>query len=73
VIHKKVANLLRNACAEAGVRHIPNGLRRSYASYRLGEASPEIVRAEMGLDPSAQLEQKPATAAEAAKYWAVRP
>src|ERR1700679_4294503 len=29
VVHKKVANLLRNECLQAGVRHISNGLRRS--------------------------------------------
>jgi integrase len=73
VMHKKVANLLRNECIQAGVAHIPNGLRRSYAANRLAEVSEEMVRAEMGLDSSAQNEWKAATPQAAAKYWAVTP
>jgi integrase len=73
VSHKKVANLLRNACIDAKVEHISNGLRRSYASNRLAEVPEEIVRAEMGLDASAQNEWTIATPAAAAKYWAVTP
>jgi integrase len=73
VIHKKVANLLRNECAKAGVKHISNGLRRSYAWYRLGEASMETVQGEMGSDSSAVSERKPISADEVGKYWAVRP
>ncbi|HEY0256445.1 MAG TPA: hypothetical protein VGC39_03300 [Candidatus Methylacidiphilales bacterium] len=73
VIHKKVANLLRNQCAQAGVAHISNGLRRSYASYRLGEVPEEIVQKEMGLDSSNRPDWKTVPAAEVAKYWAVRP
>ena len=42
-------------------------------SYRLAEVSEEIVRAEMGLDASAQNEWTAATPAAAAKYWAVTP
>jgi integrase len=73
VIHKKVANLLRNECARAGVRHISNGLRRSYGLYRLGESPEEMVRSEMGLESSQQPERKSIPAAEVAKYWAIRP
>ncbi len=73
VIHRKVANLLRNECTKAGVRHISNGLRRSYASCRLGESSEEIVRSEMGLESTQQLERRTIPAADVAKYWAVRP
>jgi integrase len=73
VIHKKVANLLRNECAQAGVRHISNGLRRSYGCYRLAESPEETVRRETGLDAAHPHEWKAVSAAEAAKYWAVRP
>jgi integrase len=73
VVHKKVANLFRNECMQAGVRHISNGLRRSYASYRLGESSEEIVQGEMGLESSQQPERKAIPAAEIAKYWTIRP
>jgi len=73
VAHKKVANLLRNACIDARVTHISNGLRRSYASNRLAEVSEDIVRTELGLDTTAQNEWKPTTPAESAKYWAVVP
>jgi integrase len=73
VIHKKVANLLRNQCAQAGVSHISNGLRRSYASYRLGEVPAEIVQSEMGMDSSNRPEWKTVPASEVAKYWAVQP
>jgi len=73
VAHKKVANLLRNECIDAKVEHISNGLRRSYASNRLAEVSEEIVRAEMGLDASAQNEWPIATPAQASKYWSVTP
>jgi integrase len=73
VIHKKVANLLRKECAKAGVKHISNGLRRSYASYRLGETSSETVRSEMGSESTAPSERQTIPAAEVAKYWAVRP
>lgn len=73
VVHKKVANLLRNECARAGVSHISNGLRRSFGAYRLGETSEEIVRSEMGLEPSHPLERKTITPAEVAKYWSIRP
>ncbi len=73
VVHKKVANLLRNECVQARVGHIPNGLRRSYAANRLAEVSEDIVRSEMGLDASAQNEFKAVTSDEAAKYWAVVP
>jgi hypothetical protein len=73
VVHKKVANLLRNECARAGVAHISNGLRRSFASYRLGESSKETVLAEMGLDSSQEPEFKKIPLAEVAKYWAICP
>jgi integrase len=73
IVHKKVANLLRNECTRAGVRHISNGLRRSYGSYRLGESSEEIVQSEMGSGSSHQPEHRAITAAEIAKYWTVRP
>jgi len=73
VMHKKVANLLRNACIEAKVEHISNGLRRSYAANRLAEVSEDVVRAEMGLDDTAQNEWKATSPAQAAKYWAVIP
>jgi integrase len=73
VIHKRVANLLRTECKQAGVRHISNGLRRSYGLYRLGESSEEIVQSEMGLDPSQRPERGAITDAEIAKYWAIRP
>jgi integrase len=73
VIHKKVTNLLRTECKQAGVVHISNGLRRSYGSYRLGEAPEEIVQREMGLESSHQPERKAIPAAEIAKYWAIRP
>ena len=73
VMHKKVANILRNECIQAGVEHISNGLRRSYASNRLAEVSEDIVRSEMGLDSSAQNEWKTVAPDAAAKYWAVIP
>jgi len=73
VMHKKVANILRNECIQAGVEHIPNGLRRSYASNRLAEVSEDVVRSEMGLDSSAQNEWKAVTPDAAAKYWSVTP
>jgi len=73
VMHKKVANLLRNECVQARVGHISNGLRRSYAANRLAEVSEDVVRAEMGLDATAQNEFKAVTSAEAAKYWAIVP
>ena len=73
VMHKKVANLLRNECERAGVKHISNGLRRSYACYQLSEVAEDIVRAEMGLEPADPQEWKAMTATDAAKYWAVRP
>jgi integrase len=73
VAHQKVANGLRNQCIEAKVTHISNGLRRSYASYRLAEVPDATVRAELGLDATAQNEWKIATPAEAAKYWAIVP
>ena len=73
VMHKKVANILRNECIQAGVEHISNGLRRSYAANRLAEVSEDMVRSEMGLDSSAQNEWKAASPGSAAKYWAVIP
>jgi integrase len=73
VIHKKVANLLRTECDKAGIPHISNGLRRSYASYRLGEASVETVQREMGSDASALSERKLVSSEEVTKYWSVRP
>ena len=73
IIHKKVANLLRNECGQAGVKHIPNGLRRSYAVYRLGETSAETVQSEMGSEAAALPESRMFSAAKVAKYWAVRP
>lgn len=73
VMHKKVANLLRNECLQARVEHISNGLRRSYAANRLAEVSEDVVRSEMGLDSSAQNEWKAAPPDAAAKYWAVIP
>jgi integrase len=73
IIHKKVANLFRNECAQAGVKHIPNGLRRSYAVYRLGEAPDETVQSEMGSEAAALPEQRKISADEVVKYWAVRP
>ena len=73
IVHKKVANILRNECIQAGVEHISNGLRRSYACYRLAESSDESVRTEMGLEASHQHAWKAVTAAEAAKYWAIQP
>jgi integrase len=73
VAHKKVANLLRNECIQAGVKHISNGLRRSYAWHRLAESSDDIVRSEMGLEASHQHAWKAVTVAEAQKYWAVQP
>jgi len=73
VAHKKVANLLRNACIDARVTHISNGLRRSYAANRLTEVSEDVLRAELGLDATAQNEWKAATLADSAKYWAVAP
>lgn len=75
VIHEKVTNLLRRYCVEAGVKHIPNGLRRSYSAYRLAVTSPEVVQAEMGVPtPSteSQLFKLP-TQAMAKKYWAILP
>ena len=75
VIHEKVTNLLRRYCVEAGVKHIPNGLRRSYSAYRLVETSPEVVQAEMGV-PAASTESKPfklPTEAMAKQYWAILP
>jgi len=73
IIHKKVANLLRNECMEAGVTHISNGLRRSYAAYRLAESSEDIVRVEMGLDAPPQEGWPVVTAEAAASYWAITP
>jgi integrase len=73
IIHKKVANLLRTECTQAGVTHISNGLRRSYGCYRLGESSEEIVQTEMGLEASQRPEWKKVPATEVAKYWAVQP
>jgi integrase len=73
VMHKKVANILRNECIQTDVEHIPNGLRRSYAANRLVEVSEDMVRAEMGLDSSAQNEWKAVSPDAAAKYWAVTP
>ena len=73
VMHKKVANLLRNECVQGRVEHISNGLRRSYASYRLAEVSDEVVRSELGLDSSAQNEWRTSTTEEAVKYWAIVP
>jgi len=73
VRHKKVANILRNECIQAGVAHIANGLRRSYATYRLAEVALEVVRAEMGLDATAQNEWKSVSPEEAAKYQAIVP
>jgi integrase len=73
VIHKKVANLFRNECARAGMTHIPNGLRRSYAVYRLGETSAETVQSEMGSEAAAPPERRAIPAADVAKYWGVRP
>jgi hypothetical protein len=70
-----VANLLRGFCEDAGVKHIPNGLRRSYAAYRLVENAPETIQAEMGA-PMAVTESKLQmlpTAALAKKYWAILP
>jgi integrase len=75
VIHEKVTNLLRRYCEEAGVKHIPNGLRRSYAAYRLVETGPEAIQAEMG-GPTILTEIKPLktpTAALAKQYWAILP
>ena len=73
VMHKKVANILRNECIQAGVEHISNGLRRSYAANRLAEVSKDTVLAEMGLDSSAQNEWRAVSPDIAAKYWAVVP
>jgi integrase len=73
IMHKKVANLLRNECVQAGVRHISNGLRRSYGCYRLGESTEDVVRMETGLEIAHPHEWKAVPAAEAAKYWAIRP
>ncbi len=73
VVHKKVANLLRNECVAARVAHISNGLRRSYATYRLAEVSEAVVRAELGLDATAPNEFKAASPADAARYWSVIP
>ena len=73
VMHKKVANLLRNECERAGVKHISNGLRRSYACNRLGEVPEATVRIEMGLEPTDPQEWKAIPAPEAAKYFAVQP
>jgi len=75
VIHERVTNLLRRYCVEAGVKHIPNGLRRSYSVYRLVETSPEAVQAEMGV-PTPSAENKPVkrpTEAAAKRYWAILP
>jgi integrase len=75
VIHEKVTNLLRRYCAEAGVKHIPNGLRRSYFAYRLVETSLEAVQTEMGV-PAATTESKLVkrpTEAAAKQYWAILP
>jgi integrase len=73
VMHKKVANILRNECIQAGVEYIPNGLRRSYAANRLAEVSEDVVRTEMGLDSSAQNEWKTVFPDAALRYWAVTP
>jgi integrase len=73
VMHKKVANLLRNECIQARVEHISNGLRRSYAANRLAEVSEDVVRSEMGLDFSAQNEWRATALQAAAKYWAIIP
>jgi len=75
VIHERVTNLLRRYCVEAGVKHIPNGLRRSYSVYRQVETSLETVQAEMGV-PTASTESKLfklPTQAIAKKYWAILP
>jgi integrase len=75
VIHEKVTNLLRGFCEDAGVKHVPNGLRRSYAAYRLVESAPETIQAEMGI-PTALTESKLLKippAAMAKKYWAILP
>jgi len=75
VIHERVTNLLRGYCAEAGVKHIPNGLRRSYSAYRLVQTSPETVQAEMGVpaSPSESKLLKLPTPAAAQQYWAILP
>jgi integrase len=73
VMHKKVANILRNECVQARVEHISNGLRRSYAANRLAEVSEDVVRVEVGLDSSAQNEWKAVAPDAAAKYWAIIP
>ena len=73
VMHKKVANLLRTACVDAGVAHIPNGLRRSYGAYRLAEVAEDVVRAELGLDASAANRWRKVDTDTAARYWAVAP
>jgi integrase len=73
IMHKKVANLLRNECLLANVRHISNGLRRSYGCYRLSESPEETVRMETGLEIAHPHEWRAVPAAEAAKYWAIRP
>jgi len=75
VIHKKVAMILREYCKEAGVPHIPNGLRRSYTAYRLTETPLEIVQAETGMD-EAMLKAKfptPPSVEVARQYWAIQP
>lgn len=73
VMHKKVANLLRNECEQARVTHISNGLRRSYAANRLAEVPEATLRAELGLDATAPNEWKATNPTTAAKYWAVVP
>jgi len=75
VIHERVTNLLRRYCAEAGVKHIPNGLRRSYSAYRLVETSTETVQAEMGVpaSPTETKSVKRPTQAMAKRYWAILP
>ena len=75
VIHQKVAMILREQCKEAGVAHIPNGLRRSYTAYRLAETPVEIVQAETGMD-TAMLKAKfptPPSVEVARQYWAIQP
>lgn len=75
VIHQKVAMILRDCCRQAGVAHIPNGLRRSYVAYRLAEAPLEVVQAETGMD-EAMLRAKfptPPPVEVARQYWAIQP
>jgi integrase len=75
IIHKKVATLYRDYCKEAGVQHIPNGLRRSYAMYRLAESTLEEVQIELGMNADMLKEKfpKPPALEAAQKYWAIIP